>query len=99
MNRMTREDDPEDRGSNEWDEDWDDDFDSAIDDGDSELDEGTVSCPYCGAAVFEDAEWCPHCENYISQEDAPTGQSKPAWIWVVLFLILGTFIYSVTLMN
>ena len=35
-------------------------------------------CPYCGAAVYEEAERCPHCENYISREDAPS--SVPLWI-------------------
>ncbi len=30
-----------------------------------------VPCPYCRAEIVEDAERCPHCENYISAEDAP----------------------------
>ncbi len=43
------------------------------DDGDD-----TVPCPYYGAAVYEDAERCPRCENYISREDTPSG--VPLWI-------------------
>jgi hypothetical protein len=55
------------------DEDWDDDFDDEFDD------DSTVDCPYCGRSIPEDAPWCPYCENYISEEDAPTGR-KPWWI-------------------
>jgi hypothetical protein len=38
----------------------------------------TVPCPYCGKEVYEEAERCPHCEQYISREDAPA--RKPLWI-------------------
>jgi hypothetical protein len=39
----------------------------------------TVPCPYCRKAVYEDAERCPYCGNYLSQEDAPPAP-KPWWI-------------------
>jgi hypothetical protein len=32
-----------------------------------------------GWDVHEDTEWCPHCENYLSAEDAPPAR-KPWWI-------------------
>jgi len=44
----------------------------------------TEPCPYCGQPVYEDAERCPACENYISQEDAPLRQS---WTFRLLALI------------
>ncbi len=44
-----------------WDEDSDD----------------TNPCPHCGEAVYEDAERCPRCEQYLSREDAPSRQ--PGW--------------------
>jgi hypothetical protein len=60
----------------EWDgENWDDyepDEPGAEDD-------GSVPCPHCGESVYEDAERCPHCERYLSCEDAPAIR-KPAWI-------------------
>jgi hypothetical protein len=62
--------------------DWDDDeWDDAEDDLDDDLDDDdtTITCPYCKRPVYEDAERCPHCERYISSEDAPHGP-KPLWI-------------------
>jgi hypothetical protein len=37
---------------------------------DDEADE-TVPCPHCREPVYEDAERCPHCGQYLSREDAP----------------------------
>jgi hypothetical protein len=39
----------------------------------------TVPCPHCGEAVYEEAERCPHCEAYLSEEDAPPAR-KPWWV-------------------
>ncbi len=47
----------------------------------------TVPCPYCQQAVFEDAERCPHCENYLSREDAPL--LIPPWLRVGALLALA----------
>ncbi len=71
----------------EFEDDWDDDF-ASEDDTSEEFDEGysdaaedepTVPCPYCRQEIHEDAQRCPHCERYISDEDAPTA-AKPGWI-------------------
>lgn len=43
-----------------------------------------VSCPYCRESVYEEAQYCPRCENYISAEGPP--DRKPTWIWVCLIL-------------
>jgi hypothetical protein len=51
----------------------DDDWQAADDD------EPTIPCPYCHREILEDAERCPHCEQYISKEDAPPAR-KPWWI-------------------
>jgi hypothetical protein len=53
------------------DEDWPDDWD----------DEPTIPCPHCGREILEDAERCPCCERYLSEEDAPRPR-KPWWIIV-----------------
>jgi hypothetical protein len=63
-------------------DEWDDD----TEDWDSEEDEEpTIECPYCGREVHEDSQRCPHCESYLSEEDAPPAR-KPWWI------ILGTLV-------
>ena len=65
-------------------DDWDDDFDA--DEGDdfdasNDEDETTIPCPYCRRPIHEEAERCPHCEQYVSQEDAPSSR-KPWWLLV-----------------
>lgn len=77
-----------DRRNEEWNEPWDDDdaeddFGADVFD-DGELDEDTdeeptISCPYCRREIHEDAQRCPHCERYLSDEDA-TPERKPWWI-------------------
>jgi len=66
------------------DDEWDDDeaqgFQAAEED-----EEGTVPCPHCRRQIYEDAERCPHCGNYLSVEDAPF-QARPWW-FIVGFVI------------
>ncbi len=54
------------------------------DDDDSDT---TTDCPYCGEPVYDDSERCPHCEKYMSREDAPL--RRPLWIWMCGLLALG----------
>jgi hypothetical protein len=71
-------------------DDEDDDLDrSEFPDRDDEEgeDDDTMPCPYCRQPVYEDAERCPHCENYLSREDAPP-QGKPWWIVIGLLVCL-----------
>ena len=69
------------------DDDDRDDFDEDPDvaDQDSEEDEAlageTVPCPFCKKPVFEDADICRHCRNYIGGEDAPP-RRVPVLVWV-----------------
>ena len=72
--RHRRDDDWEDS----WADDEDDDFDA--DEGDQD-DEPTIPCPNCRREIHEDAQRCPYCERYISDEDASPGR-KPWWIIV-----------------
>ena len=73
---MIEDDDPDDKG--EWEETY-----SPSSDGDD--DDETVSCPYCGKAMWEESPQCPHCGNYLSKEDAP---SRPKPIWIILTVVL-----------
>jgi hypothetical protein len=47
----------------------------------------TVGCPYCGKQIHEESERCPHCENYITDEDAPPSR-RPWWVLVCALLAL-----------
>lgn len=47
-----------------------------------------IPCPYCKREMAEDVEQCPHCENYISREDAPReSNSKFVIVGMVLALL------------
>ncbi len=73
----------------DWDEDPDDGGpdDAAADwEPEPEDEDETAPCPHCRAPVYEQAERCPACGLYISEEDAPPSR-KPGWI--VLGLILA----------
>jgi hypothetical protein len=70
-----REDDHAWRGAHGPDEESDD-LDLPDDDDD---DDECAPCPYCGQMILEESERCPHCEKYISREDAPPAR-KPLWI-------------------
>jgi hypothetical protein len=39
----------------------------------------TVPCPFCKAPVYDNAEWCPHCRNYLFYEGPPP-REKPWWL-------------------
>jgi hypothetical protein len=85
--------DDEDSDEESWDEaGWDEDFDDEDDDDDRT----TVPCPYCRQPVYEDAEYCTNCDEYISLEDAPP-ERKPAWVVAVVLLLLSSMLYWIVL--
>ena len=47
----------------------------------------TVPCPYCRHEIHEESERCPHCGNYISEEDPPPSR-KPWWIVIGVVVCL-----------
>jgi hypothetical protein len=47
----------------------------------------TVPCPYCKREISEGAQWCPHCENYLSREDAPPSSGGRSWAWIVVMVL------------
>ena len=63
-----------------WDDDPDDsaEFD-AYDDGDAE----ELPCPSCGEPVYEEADVCPHCGDYITPGRTPAGANVPRWMFVL----------------
>ena len=50
---------------------------SDTDGGDDDDRPETAPCPYCGKAVYEDADVCPHCGSFIV-DDAPA--RRPWWV-------------------
>ncbi len=52
---------------------------------DEEDEEPTVPCPCCREEIHEDAQRCPHCGKYISEEDAPP--DRKSW-WIIVGVIL-----------
>lgn len=74
---------------------YDDEEELYGDEGDEELEEPTVPCPYCRREIHEDAQRCPYCEQYISAEDAPAWQ-KPWWLLlgvaICLLIVLSWFL-------
>jgi hypothetical protein len=70
-----------------WTQDADDDLDD-WEDSDEPDDDGseTVSCPECGADVYEDAEQCPVCGNYLIRDTHPLRDSSRPLAWLLLGL-------------
>lgn len=84
------------------DDDYDDpDDDDPWDGGDDEGSADVLPCPECGAEVYEEAERCPVCGNYIVHE-SNVWSGRPLW-WIllgglgmlmaVLALVLGSLIF------
>lgn len=46
----------------------------------AENDDPTIPCPHCHEPVYNQAERCPHCEKYISEEEHVSRPRKPWWI-------------------
>jgi uncharacterized paraquat-inducible protein A len=87
------DDDDRDWSAHPYDEDQDDDFADEGFDGDDEDDDETVPCPHCRRPVYEDAERCPQCGNYLSREDAPH-EAKPTWIVVTVIVVLAAILLT-----
>lgn len=53
-----------------------------------------VECMHCGAEIYEDAERCPHCENYQT-DFGQTATSQPRWVVLTAVLLLLGIAYMV----
>ena len=70
------------------DDDWEGEDDPS-DDEDDEDEEDTRKCPCCRRDIHEESVRCPHCDEYVSSEEA-TQERKP-W-WVVIGVIVCLYI-------
>ncbi|MEZ6068002.1 MAG: hypothetical protein R3B90_20340 [Planctomycetaceae bacterium] len=69
------------------DSDWDFEPPDEVDDS-----TGTFACPACGEAVYEEADVCPYCGEYVIAGDSRPGRGgvwagRPWWWWVALALL------------
>lgn len=68
-------------------ESWDDDWEEDEYGYDADDESYTVECPECGADVYEDAEQCPVCHNYIVHSSSGyVWKNRPTW-WIVVGLL------------
>jgi hypothetical protein len=89
--RVATEDDWEDDGDESWTPD-DEDEEWVPDDEDEDP---TAECPHCHEPVFDQAERCPNCGWYISEEDVPP-RRWPAWVMIGFVLALaGALLWAV----
>ena len=51
--------------------------DPADTDGDDGADADVMPCPFCGRDMYDGADVCPHCGNFVSAGDAP--RRLPLW--------------------
>ena len=54
--------------------------------GPADDDDDTAACPFCGRAVYADADVCPGCRNFLGGADEPVGR-RPRWVAVGLALV------------
>jgi hypothetical protein len=78
-------------------DDSDDDFEGGWDDEGDDLPDdsaaATITCPYCGEDIYEDAQRCPHCDQYISAETSGASP-KPWWVIAGVVVLLYVLIRS-----
>ena len=75
-------------------EDWEDP-DEPSDPEDDEAD--TLVCPACGSEVYEDAEQCPYCREYLTSPSTSVLADRP-W-WFVLLALLGMVAVIIALLS
>lgn len=72
---------------NEWDET--DFHDEDVLDDDSLEESATEACPNCNRQVYEDAEQCPYCHQYlIGQSGKSLSNTSKILVWVLILALL-----------
>ena len=75
---------------------WDDDDDSLEGDFDDSS-ESTYPCPGCGRQIYEEADACPYCGEYVADDDVYRSQPQPWWIKLVVWLLIFSLLAGVLL--
>ncbi|MCH8044406.1 MAG: zinc ribbon domain-containing protein [Planctomycetes bacterium] len=59
----------------------DDEYDSADDDSE------TLPCPQCGQSIYEEADQCPYCGQYVTFSSSSSAFDNKPWWWIALGLL------------
>ena len=54
----------------------------------------TVPCRHCREEILEDAEQCPRCGMYQSDEDSPSEPKSRTWIVMMALALLAAVIMT-----
>ena len=57
---------------------------------------GTIPCPFCRRPVYEYADVCPRCRNFIGGADEPPHR-RPLWVTIGLVLTLAAMLVTCVL--
>ncbi|MGC3966821.1 MAG: zinc ribbon domain-containing protein [Pirellulales bacterium] len=79
------------RSRSEYD-DEEDDFEDEADEYGDDSDVDLLPCPHCGAAIYEEAQRCPMCGEYVDAGASHAGR-KPIWIVATLVLLVVMFVF------
>ncbi len=72
---------------------WHDDDDDRDDPLDEDVDdESTYPCPGCGRQIYEEADACPYCGEYVADSDVHRAQPQPWWVKVVILLLIVSMV-------
>lgn len=59
----------------------------------SDDDVETIDCSACGKSIYEDAESCHYCGEFIVRDSSFLSQRKP-WVRVLWILVVAFLIYT-----
>jgi predicted nucleic acid-binding Zn ribbon protein len=62
-------------------------------DDDSDDDREVVPCRHCRAEIDEDAEQCPKCGMYVTDEDAPRERKSAAWVILMMLALAAALVW------
>ncbi len=52
-----------------------------------------LPCPHCRAEIYDEAEQCPYCGEFILSDARPFA-SKPTWVQWLFVLIVAVIIWA-----
>jgi len=71
--------------SDVWDDEYEDDYyDEEEDDYNDDSPDAWYECPLCGAEVYDEADLCPACDQYMTPQLVTRSDKRPMW-----YIILG----------
>jgi hypothetical protein len=74
----------------------DDEFPDEVDpDAGDDFGDDTLPCPHCKHDILENSPWCPHCGNYLHQDEAEA--TRAPWITITLILVVLMLVIATVL--